>query len=68
MFRIVLEQDITLQILNDIFIPFVHLIKAFRLEQVIEDRSQNKQLSLNDYSEGTTVTVRTKLWGLLMIL
>lgn len=42
MFIIVLEQDITLQILNDIFIPFVHLIKAFRLEQVIEDRSQNK--------------------------
>lgn len=42
MFIIVLEQDIILWLLNDIFIPFVQLIKAFQLEQVIEDRCQNK--------------------------
>lgn len=42
MFTIILNQEITLWIFNHIFIPFVHLIKAFRLEQVIEDRSQNK--------------------------
>lgn len=42
MFTIVLNQDITLWLLNHIFIPFVHPIKAFRLEQVIEKGSQNK--------------------------
>lgn len=35
-FTVVLNQDITLWLFNHIFIPFVHLIKAFRLEQVIE--------------------------------